>query len=332
MIKNIGKINIKKTLNKSGNRNGKHNLNDYREKQPTEIVLPQMPDGGRIGIIAPASPFDPDLFQVGLKVISELGWTPVVPRAIWDKKGYLAGEDAHRAAQIHRMFADPSIDAVICARGGFGAMRLLPMLDFDLIAKNPKPFVGFSDITVLLNAFSDCCRMGTFHGPVVTSLAQNDPTTIEALRRALAGISGYRVPFSNETVISHGTVTAPIKGGNLTMLSNLAGTPYCPDFRDTLVFLEDCNEKPYRIDRKLTHLMLSGCFDHIAGILLGDFTGCGSFGEIQDLIIDLFGKWSIPIVGGIEAGHGPVNRTLPLGVPVTLDSNVGFIRFDQVTT
>ena len=230
------------------------------------------------------------------------------------------------------MFADPSIDAVICARGGFGAMRLLPMLDFDIIAANPKPFVGFSDITVLLNLFCDRCQMATFHGPMVTSLAKGDEESVTALYQVLTGQSGYRIPFSTEKVISPGIATAPIKGGNLTMLSHLAGTPYCPDFQDTLVLLEDCNEEPYRIDRKLTHLMLSGCLDHIAGILLGDFTGCGSFEEIQGLIIDLFGKWSIPIIGGIEAGHGPVNRTIPLGVPVTLDSDVGFISFDQVTT
>ena len=159
-------------------------MNEYRENQPTENVLPQMPGSGRIGIIAPASPFDPDLFEAGLAVISNLGWTPVVPNTIWDKKGYLAGDDAHRVAQMHRMFTDPSIGAIICARGGFGAMRLLPLLDFDLIAKNPKPFIGFSDITVLLNAFCDRCKMVTFHGPVVTSLAQNNSGTVEALHQA----------------------------------------------------------------------------------------------------------------------------------------------------
>lgn len=299
------------------------------EKRDSEIFSPQIPDGGRIGIIAPASPFDPDLFKAGLDVISSLGWIPVFPETIWDKKGYLAGEDVHRAAQIHQMFADSSIDAIICARGGFGAMRLLPLLDFDLIAKNPKPFVGFSDITVLLNAFCDRCQMVTFHGPVVTSLAQNEPTTVKALNQALTRIKDYRIPFSSETVISHGMTTAPVKGGNLTMLSNLAGTPYCPDFRGALVLLEDCNEVSYRIDRKLTHLMLAGCLDEIAGLLLGDFAGCGPAEQTQALFADVFQNRAIPIVGGVEAGHGTVNRTVPLGLKATLDSQSGFLCYDD---
>ncbi len=304
-------------------------MNDIRGKDLTEPILPRIPDGGRIGIIAPASPFDPDLFEAGLAVISNLGWTPVVPDTIWEKKGYLAGNDAHRAAQMHRMFADPSIDAIICARGGFGAMRLLPLLDFDLIKANPKPFIGFSDITVLLNAICDRCQMVTFHGPVVTSLAQNNSGTVEALHQALTGNKHYRIPFSIETVISHGSVTAPVKGGNLTMLSNLAGTTYCPDLTGALVLLEDCNEEPYRIDRKLTHLMLTGCLDDIAGFLLGDFTGCGPAEKTWELIIEAFQKRAIPIVGGLEVGHGPVNRTVPLGLRATLDTRSGFLCYDD---
>lgn len=302
------------------------------EKRDSETFPPQILDSSRIGIIAPASPFDPDLFEAGLTVISNLGWTPVLTETIWDKKGYLAGEDAHRAAQVHQMFADPTIDAIICARGGFGAMRLLPLIDFDLIAENPKPFIGFSDITVLLNAFCDRCQMVTFHGPVVTSLVKNNPDTVEALHQVLTGIKDYQIPFVRENVISHGTVNAPVKGGNLTMLSNLAGTPYCPDFSGALVLLEDCNEEPYRIDRKLTHLMLTGCLDEIAGLLLGDFTGCGPVDQTLDLFADVFQKRSIPIVGGLEVGHGPVNRTVPLGLMATLDSRSGFLCYDSFPT
>jgi muramoyltetrapeptide carboxypeptidase len=301
------------------------------QNEPLTPIRPQIADDGRIGIIAPASPFDRDLFETGLAIISGLGWTPVVPDTIWNKNGYLAGDDAHRVAQLHRMFADSSIDAVFCARGGYGALRLLPLIDVDLIARNPKPFVGFSDITALLNLFCDQCHFTTFHGPVVTSLARGSSESIESLHQVLSGKPDYRIPFSTEKVLQHGNVTAPIKGGNLTILSHLAGTPFCPDLNDTLLLIEDCNEETYRIDRKMTHLKLSGCLDRIAGILLGDFTGCGPIEEIQQIISDQLGKCSIPIICDIEAGHGPVNRTIPLGIPVTLDSRAGLIKTDSLT-
>lgn len=306
-------------------------MNDSTYRNAKALVDPQISAKSRIGVIAPASPFDRKLFSAGLRIIANLGWEPIVPESIWLKKKYLAGHDTHRVEQLHQMFADPSIDAIICARGGFGALRLLPKIDFDMIAANPKPFVGFSDITVLLNLLCERCQMTTFHGPMVTSLAKGAGESAESLFQVLTGQPAKGIPFPTEKVISHGVVTAPIKGGNLTMLSHLTGTPYCPDFTGALVLLEDCNEELYRIDRKLTHLMLSRCLDDIAGILLGDFTGCGSCEEVQDLISDLFGKRSIPILSGIEAGHGPVNRTIPLGRPVTLDSGTGFISFDHVT-
>ena len=288
--------------------------------------------GSTIGVAAPAGPFDPDRFSAGLKVLESAGFRIHAPADLFKSFRYLAGSDQHRAETVNRLFADPDIDAIICARGGFGSMRVLPHLDIDLIGANPKVFIGFSDASVLLNILYTRCRMVTFHGPVVTTLAHDQRRTINALIQAITAETPLAITAADGQTIQTGTATAAVCGGNLATLCHLIGTPYEPQYRDHLLFLEDCNEAAYSIDRMLSQMRLAGNLDGIAGLILGSFEGCGPLEEILAIIGDLGIPTNVPILSGFDAGHGAVNVTLPVGVPACLDAGAKTLTYQQVAT
>jgi muramoyltetrapeptide carboxypeptidase len=292
---------------------------------------PRLGPGSVIGIAAPAGAFTLATFNRGVEVLRAMDFEVVVSDDLFATNGYLAGTDAHRADVLNRLFADPGIDAVMCARGGYGSLRILPLLDYARMAAQPKVFVGFSDITALLTAVSSRCGLITFHGPVVTTLADASEKTVEGLWEAVASDRPVTVRSEGAMALRTGSASGPACGGNLNTLCHLLGTPFAPRFRNRIVFLEDRGEAPYRVDRMLVHLRTAGCFDGIKGLVLGSFDDCGTPAEIQKIVTDVFQGAQFPILAGVEAGHTEPNLTLPLGVRAVLDAGRRTLEFECAT-
>jgi muramoyltetrapeptide carboxypeptidase len=287
--------------------------------------------GAAIGLAAPASPFDRESFDRGVEALRDMEFEIVIPDGLSSAEGYLAGPDGHRAAVLQRLFEDARIDAIICARGGYGSLRILPLLDYDRIAAHPKILIGFSDATALLSAITERCGFAAFHGPVVTTLADATDSTRTALLSAIASDAPLVFSPPSAVALRSGRATGVVCGGNLTTLCHLLGTPYQPSFRNRILFLEDRGEAAYRIDRMLTQLKLSGCLEGIRGLILGSFTRCGSDREIFEIVGDRFSDASVPILAGLPVGHTEPNLTLPLGIEAVLDADRHTLRFECAT-
>lgn len=303
---------------------------DPLNKKP--IFPPRLKPGDTIGIAAPASPFDVKLFDRGIRTLKSMGFQIRIPDDLYENEGYLAGSDQLRADVMHRLFVDQTINAIVCAKGGFGSMRVLPLLDFALIEKNPKIFLGHSDISALLSAMYTRTGLVTFHGPLVTTIFNAPEKTRKALVEAVSSERPLEFACANGMTIHSGVVSGPLCGGNLTTLCHLLGTPFAFSFKDHILFLEDRGEAPYRIDRMLTQMKLAGCFQHLAGLILGDFVDCGERREILQIFTDAFANTSIPILTGIEAGHRKQNLTLPFGLEAILDADNHKLSFLQPAT
>ncbi|MBW2320038.1 MAG: LD-carboxypeptidase, partial [Deltaproteobacteria bacterium] len=248
------------------------------------------------------------------------------------KHAFLAGTDMQRANQVNRLFANPAVKAVVCARGGYGSMRILPFLDYKTIQKNPKIFVGFSDISALLSVLYNRCGLIAFHGPVVTTLANTAEDNIAAMHTVLTSNIILEVKPEKSIVIQPGVSSGIVVGGNLTTLCHLLGTPYAPNFDGNILFLEDRAEAPYRIDRMLTQMKLAGCFEGIKGLFLGSFEACGKLDEIFRIVQEIFRDVNIPILSGFEIGHGSMNITIPIGIGATLDTDRQILTFHEPAT
>lgn len=292
---------------------------------------PRLGPGSVIGIAAPAGPFDWETLNRGLEVLRAMHFEVLVPDNLLAAQGYLAGADAHRADILNRLFADPGVDAILCARGGYGSLRILPLLDYARMAAQPKVLVGFSDITALLTAVSARCGLITFHGPVATTLAGASEKTLAGLLTAVASDRAVIVRSEGAVALRPGTASGRVCGGNLTTLCHLIGTPFAPRFRHRIVFLEDRGEAPYRIDRMLVHMRTAGCFDGIKGLVLGSFNDCGDPAEILKIVADVFQGAEFPILAGVEAGHTEPNLTLPLGARARLDAGRRTLAFESAT-
>jgi len=288
--------------------------------------------GDAVGIVAPASPFDRQRLDQGICRLESAGYHPIVPEGLFERQGYLAGSDQHRADLVNRFFADSSVNAVMCARGGYGSMRMLPFLDYDAIKEHPKILAGFSDITALLNAVSFQSRLVTFHGPNVTTLGDQDQLTRDSFVQALTSDSSILIEVQKGVTLCGGRATGIVTGGNLTTLCHLIGTPFEPDYNNCILLLEDRGEAPYRIDRMLSQMKLAGCFDNLAGIVLGSFEQCGTPGAVLDVFSRMFGDFAIPVLGGLDAGHGKTNLTVPIGLAATLDADRKRLAFDRAAT
>ncbi len=298
-----------------------------------EIIIPhRLLPGDTIGVIAPSSPFNKEKFYKGITVLESMKFHTYIPDDLFSQKGYLAGPNTHRAALVNRLFTEKTVKAIICARGGFGSIKILPLLDFESIQKNPKIFIGFSDITTLLSTIYMKCGLVTFHGPVVTSLSDATKKTKEAMRFALSSGVNLEITTKRGIVIKSGSAFGPVLGGNLTTLCHLIGTPFEPSFNKHILFLEDRGEASYRIDRMLMHMKLSSCFNGIAGLVLGSFTNCGKPEEIHGIIADIFEDINIPIISGFEIGHGLDNITIPMGIEATLNTDGQLLSFHKPAT
>ena len=292
------------------------------------IILPcRLSPGDVLGVVAPASPFDSTKYRRGADILKSMGFEIFEPQGLFSRKGYLAGADCKRARMIEEVFAASEVDGVICARGGYGCLRILDKIDFGIVRKNPKIFVGFSDATALLNSIYNRCALATFHGPTLTCLGESDRDTQESLFSALTSDDPVSMVAENGTCIKPGKASGPVAGGNLATLCHLTGLSCAPCFDEHIVFLEDRGEAPYRIDRMLTQMKMAGMFDRINGLVLGDFSECGGRGAVNRVVAEQFQDWNIPILAGVRAGHEKINLTMPFGVEAVLDADEKTLRF-----
>lgn len=304
------------------------------ERRPchTPLVPPRLRPGDTIGITAPASPFDREQFYLGVGLLETAGFKVLVPKNLFLKNGYLAGTDSQRAELFMDLFTDPVVKAVLCARGGFGSMRILPLIDYDCIREKPKIVVGFSDVTALLAALYGRCGLVTFHGPVVAGLPGVDAQSLAALLSAIAGPAAVDISAPHGETVCPGSGTGPVLAGNLTTLCHLIGTPYMPTTQGHLLLLEDRGEAPYRVDRMLSQLRLAGYLETIAGLAFGSFDDCGQPDELSRIVADHFTDNRFPVLTGLDVGHGKRNLTIPIGITATLDADRRRLTYHRPAT
>lgn len=292
------------------------------------VIVPKALNAGdTIGIIAPAGPFDERLFDEGIAMIHQMGFATKMDEGIYERRGYLAGDDVHRAEQFNAMVADSEVQAVMCARGGYGVLRILDQLDFNLLSDHAKPLVGFSDITALHRAIQLKTGLITFHGPMVTTVARSNPTTQLAWSETLKGNCDVSSVLPKLRILRDGVAEGVLAGGNLATLCHLVGTPYSADYSGSILLIEDVGEAPYRIDRMLTQMKMAGVLCGLSGLIIGTFENCGSADEIDALVMERFQDVDIPIMSGMPVGHGKDNMTVPLGAKIRLDTQGPEITF-----
>jgi muramoyltetrapeptide carboxypeptidase len=245
---------------------------------------------------------------------------------------YLAGSDKYRAARFNEFVRDPEIKGILCARGGYGSLRILPDIAYEQLRATPKSLVGFSDITALLLACHVKTGLVCYHGPTVSTLATSDRETIESFWTAISSSASVELLFAEAVCLRSGRGEGSVLGGNLTTFIHLLGTSYLPSLSGAILFLEDRGERLYRIDRMLTQLIHTGLAQEISGLILGDFSENGSRDELNALVQERFSSITFPIVSGAPVGHGRRNLTLPLGLPATLDAEAGTLTYHQSAT
>ncbi len=296
--------------------------------------------GDMVGVIAPGTAVpDPDRLALVEPTLKYFGLRAKLGRYVGQGSGYVSRTVNERLDDLHAMFRDPEVQAVFCIRGGYGSMQLLDRIDYELIRRHPKVFIGYSDITALHLAINARAGLVTFHGPIV--LSSFTDYTQQSFRQALFDTKPAgkltNPPERNPLRPTHplrtiraGTATGPLVGGNLSLVTALMGTPYEIETRGRILFLEDTGEEPYRIDRMLTQLRLAGKLAQAAGIVFGECNDCGprdyqpsfawdsSLGEVLD---NLLGTARVPAFTGLTIGHTADQLTLPLGVSATLNAD-----------
>jgi len=309
---------------------------------PSIIFPSRLATGDTIGLAAPASPPDkPEIIDEAIDRFTTQGFQVKPGKYLRKRDGYLAGSDEERAEDINALFADPEVKGIFALRGGYGSCRILPLLDYDVIRANPKPFVGYSDLTAMQLAILVKTGLVTFHGSNASSAFQ--PENIAACRQMLMTSDGDRrtpcksseILFSREAVngaalktVVSGRATGQLLGGNMTCLLRLLATPYAPDFREAILFLEDTGEKAYRVDGMFTHLRLAGILSQIGGLVLGQFdhTDPAEQTRIADCLQREAERIGVPCVSGAPIGHFPGQIIVPQGAQAELDAGEGILK------
>ncbi|MDR0659202.1 MAG: LD-carboxypeptidase [Prevotellaceae bacterium] len=305
------------------------------EKKSIEIIKPKrLKSGDTIGLVAPAWKLTDNQLENAKKHMETLGFKPYYTSRATGGYGYFGNTDKERAADVNEMFANPDIDGIMCIRGGYGCARILDMIDYDMIRKNPKVFQGYSDITALSNAISQQTGLVTFHGPQATTIYReyntyqfknvvmnpSDRYLIENADGDLERAKEHSV--SERYTIVAGEASGPLAGGNLMLVTSVVGTPWEVDSKDKIVFFEEVDEEPYRIDGMLTQLINSGKLQQAAGIVFGICIGCerpektdapDSF-TLREVIEDRIKPLGIPAAYGLSFGHNIHNFTIPIGI------------------
>ena len=311
---------------------------------PTSSIIkpPRIKDGDTVGLINPAGiTFNPDDISFVKETLEALGLKAKVGKHALDRYGYLAGTDTARADDVNGMFRDKEVNAILCIRGGWGCNRILPLLDYDLIAKNPKALIGYSDITSLLLAIHARTGLITFHGPVGTSTW--NAFSLEYFKKILFG--GEKVTMQNPNTtgdnlaqakdrvetVTPGKAKGKLLGGNLTVLTTMIGSEYLPAWKNGILFVEDDNEQVYRVDRMLTQLKLAGVLKQLSGFVFGKCTKCDAgegYGSLtmEEVLNDHIKPLGIPAWYGAMIGHIENKFTVPVGCEAEIDADAGTIR------
>ncbi|MDP3684852.1 MAG: LD-carboxypeptidase [Ignavibacteria bacterium] len=297
-------------------------------------------NGDTIGIISPASsPDDLSRINKGVNYFERLGYQVEVGKNVGKYEGYLAGTDEERIEDLHDMFSNKNIRAIICVRGGYGSPRLLDKIDYQLIKKNPKIFVGYSDITALQLAFFTKANLVTFAGPMVAVDFHSEINryTEEIFWRTITStkkIEKVILPEGESLLpMKKGRAEGEIIGGNLSLILSLLGSPYIPKLKDKILFLEDIDEAPYKVDRMLNQLTIAGILKKISGVLLGEFTDCvEKDAEKKTLTLDevfekYLGELRIPVIKNFPHGHRKANHTIPFGIKTKVNADKGYVEF-----
>ena len=309
----------------------------------TPLRPARLREGDLVALVAPAKvTYDREVLRIGVESLEALGLRVTVGEHVLSRYGYLAGRDRERAADINAAFADDEVRGLVALRGGWGAARALPWVDFDMIAAHPKVVLGFSDITTLLNALHARANLVCFHGP--NGLSSWTEFSTQEMKRVVFHaetpvMTNPRIRNDTLAVRKHrtwpivrGRAQGRLVGGNLTLFASLAGTPYLPDTTGAIVFLEETDEYIYRCDRMLTQLALAGVFEKAAGVVLGAFTDCDvsptGYGRFS--LNDVFEQHLVPLgkpaFAGAMIGHVSHKRTIPIGVRAEIDADAGTIE------
>ena len=302
------------------------------------LLAKRLQPGMTVGVIAPSSaPFERSEVRIALDIVESLGFKAQPGKNLFQRRGYLAGTDEQRVNDLNAMFADPDVDAIFCLQGGYGALRILPLIDYAAIAANPKILLGYSDVTALLNAIQKLTGLVTFHGPIARQTFTD--YTYSAFRSVLIENTADlnlappppfeagpgRVERENRLhALVPGSASGHLVGGNLSLLVAMMGTPYEPALDGAILVLEDVDEAPYRIDRMLTHLHLAGVFQRVNGVVLGKFTNADTDNpslSLYEVFAERFQALNIPVLQGLMIGHVSDQATLPIGAEVYLDAS-----------
>lgn len=312
-------------------------------KRPPLVRARRLREGDLIGLFNPSGAVhEAAPYEAAHRALHKLGFRTREAPHLRARYGHMAGTPAQRASDIHTLFADPEVAGLLAVAGGSGANRVLPLLDYGLIAAHPKFLGGFSDLTALISAVHVKTGLVTFHSPLGRSewnrfssehfqalvMQAQAPT----LRNAESTADDLAAMDGRIHTLRGGVARGPLVGGNLAVLTSLAGTPYLPSLDGAILFLEDVNEYIYRIDRMLSTLQLSGALARVAGVVLGGFTNClpseGSYGTLtlDEVFDDYFGALGVPVYRGAQFGHVKRKFTLPVGVVAEIDADAGSLR------
>jgi muramoyltetrapeptide carboxypeptidase len=294
---------------------------------------PLLSTGARVALVAPAGPLGgAEELDTSIANARSLGWDPVPSANVLARHGYLGGTDAERLHDLNVALAAEDVDAIWCVRGGFGAMRLLPYVDWASLNRRPRALIGFSDVTALHAAASTRCELVTYHGPTART-----PLTDFSRASLVRAVVERREPCGraeSARTVRGGHASGRLVGGNLAILAALAGTPYAPDYRGALLVLEDVGEPAYRVDRMLTQLRMSGALDHIAGLVVGHFTEAAPGHDLSSDILDALVAEAadvagVPAIAGVPVGHIDDQWTIPLGVTAQLDADASTLTTER---
>jgi muramoyltetrapeptide carboxypeptidase len=310
------------------------------------LRAPRLKPGDTIALINPSGALHTRApYEIATESLQALGFRVREAPHLRARRGHLAGSDEQRAGDVNAMFADPGVHGLLAMTGGAGGTRMLPLVDYGLIRRHPKFLGGFSDLTALLNAVHARTGLVTFHAPL--GATEWNAFSVEHLRGAVMDAQPMLLanrpdkgdllaPRSDRiTTIRGGVARGPLLGGNLAVLTAMAGSAYWPRFDGAILFLEEVNEYIYRVDRMLATLKLAGALDRLAGVVLGAFTNCGpgdgSYGvlTLDEVFDDWFGPLGVPVYAGAMIGHIRRKFTVPVGLPVEMDADAGTIRFLQ---
>jgi muramoyltetrapeptide carboxypeptidase len=299
-------------------------------KQSSMIKPTALKPNATIGILSPSSWMNESDLKLAITVFEEKGYHLVLGESVFLKDHTFSGTTEQRANDINGMFANPNIDAIICARGGYGANRVLPLIDYDLIKANPKIFMGYSDVTAFLTSITQKTGLVTFHGPMLSSFSKGMVDyNFDLIEKTLFGYESITIqspPELQRRVLKSGKAEGPLWGGNMCLLINRLGTPDQLNTDGTILFIEDIDEYLYAFERMIVHMKEAGMFQNITGLIIGELVDMKDqdipFGKTTDeIVLDVCGDLDIPIISNFPCGHGMYHATMPISIPVRLDSD-----------